>query len=167
MLKSGAWEQRKRHFGGPKGRGNVGLQLCSDAQLVGCLQHRINPNLFGNLARPDSLAFFPAFLHTTGFSLLPQRRGPKAAWSDAVLLEKIREVIAASPFYGEGHRKVWAGAAALCGSARVQDAGAAADARSTSARAVAHVSEGRESIYRHDHHRAAQRSGEWPISFYE
>jgi transposase InsO family protein len=37
-----------------------------------------------------------------------QRRGPKTAWSDAALLEKIREVIAASPFYGEGHRKVWA-----------------------------------------------------------
>jgi transposase InsO family protein len=37
-----------------------------------------------------------------------QRRGPKTAWSDAALLEKIREVLAASPFYGEGHRKVWA-----------------------------------------------------------
>lgn len=37
-----------------------------------------------------------------------QRRGPKTAWSDAALLEKIRAVLAASPFYGEGHRKVWA-----------------------------------------------------------
>jgi hypothetical protein len=37
-----------------------------------------------------------------------RRRGPKTARSDAALLEKIREVIAASPFYGEGHRKVWA-----------------------------------------------------------
>ena len=36
------------------------------------------------------------------------RRGPKTAWSDAALLGKIREVIDASPFYGEGHRKVWA-----------------------------------------------------------
>jgi transposase InsO family protein len=36
------------------------------------------------------------------------RRGPKTAWSDAVLLGNIREVLAASPFYGEGHRKVWA-----------------------------------------------------------
>jgi transposase InsO family protein len=36
------------------------------------------------------------------------RRGPKTAWSDAALLGKIREVIAASPFHGEGHRKVWA-----------------------------------------------------------
>jgi putative transposase len=37
-----------------------------------------------------------------------QRRGPKTAWTDATLTEKIREVLAASPFYGEGHRKVWA-----------------------------------------------------------
>ena len=37
-----------------------------------------------------------------------RRRGPKTAWSDAALLEKIRDVLAASPFYGEGHRKVWA-----------------------------------------------------------
>jgi len=37
-----------------------------------------------------------------------RRRGPKTAWSDSVLLRKIREVLAASPFYGEGHRKVWA-----------------------------------------------------------
>lgn len=37
-----------------------------------------------------------------------RRRGPQTAWSDAALLGKIREVLAASPFYGEGHRKVWA-----------------------------------------------------------
>ncbi len=37
-----------------------------------------------------------------------QRRGPKTAWTDAALSEKIREVIAASPFHGEGHRKIWA-----------------------------------------------------------
>ena len=37
-----------------------------------------------------------------------QRRGPKTAWTDAALTEKIREVLAASPLYGEGHRKVWA-----------------------------------------------------------
>lgn len=36
------------------------------------------------------------------------RRGPKSVWSNAALLDKIHEVIAASPFYGEGHRKVWA-----------------------------------------------------------
>jgi len=37
-----------------------------------------------------------------------QRRGPKTAWTDVALTERIREVLAASPFYGEGHRKVWA-----------------------------------------------------------
>jgi transposase InsO family protein len=37
-----------------------------------------------------------------------RRRGPKTEWSDAALLEKIRAVLAASPFYGEGHRKAWA-----------------------------------------------------------
>src|SRR2546425_332489 len=37
-----------------------------------------------------------------------RRRGPKTEWSDETLTGKIREVLAASPFYGEGHRKVWA-----------------------------------------------------------
>jgi putative transposase len=37
-----------------------------------------------------------------------RRRGPKTEWSDAALLGKIRAVLAESPFYGEGHRKVWA-----------------------------------------------------------
>lgn len=37
-----------------------------------------------------------------------QRRGPKTAHSDAELVEQIRQVIADSPFHGEGHRKVWA-----------------------------------------------------------
>ncbi len=36
------------------------------------------------------------------------RRGPKPKVSDAVLLEAIRADLAASPFTGEGHRKVWA-----------------------------------------------------------
>ena len=37
-----------------------------------------------------------------------QRRGPKPRWSDETLLEAIRAVLAAAPFLGEGHRKVWA-----------------------------------------------------------
>ncbi len=37
-----------------------------------------------------------------------QRRGPKTKYNDAELTEKIRAVIAESPFHGEGHRKVWA-----------------------------------------------------------
>jgi putative transposase len=38
----------------------------------------------------------------------PRKRGPKAPWSDEALIEKIRAVLAGSPFLGEGHRKVWA-----------------------------------------------------------
>lgn len=38
----------------------------------------------------------------------PQRRGPVGPMLDAALLAAIRAVLAASPFHGEGHRKVWA-----------------------------------------------------------
>jgi len=38
----------------------------------------------------------------------PQRPGPVGPMADAALLEQIRAVLAASPFHGEGHRKVWA-----------------------------------------------------------
>jgi len=38
----------------------------------------------------------------------PRKRGPKTRWSDAELTELIREVIKASPWLGEGYRKVWA-----------------------------------------------------------
>ena len=37
-----------------------------------------------------------------------RKRGPRTAWSDEALTERIREQIATSPFRGEGHRKVWA-----------------------------------------------------------
>ena len=37
-----------------------------------------------------------------------QRRGPLGAMSDETLTAAIRSVLAASPFHGEGHRKVWA-----------------------------------------------------------
>jgi transposase InsO family protein len=38
----------------------------------------------------------------------PQKRGPKTAWSDAELTDYIRDILARSPFVGEGYRKVWA-----------------------------------------------------------
>ena len=38
----------------------------------------------------------------------PRRRGPIGPMPDGALLEAIRAVLAASPFHGEGHRKVWA-----------------------------------------------------------
>jgi putative transposase len=37
-----------------------------------------------------------------------QRRGPRGAMSDDALTIAIEEVLASSPFHGEGHRKVWA-----------------------------------------------------------
>ena len=39
---------------------------------------------------------------------LPRRRGPKTAYSDVQLTAAIRAVLAASPWTGEGYRKVWA-----------------------------------------------------------
>jgi len=38
----------------------------------------------------------------------PQRRGPIGAMSDDALTAAIQDVLAASRFHGEGHRKVWA-----------------------------------------------------------
>ena len=38
----------------------------------------------------------------------PKRRGPTGAMSDDDLTAAIRAVLAASPFHGQGHRKVWA-----------------------------------------------------------
>lgn len=38
----------------------------------------------------------------------PRKRGPKTEHSDAWLTERIRAVLSASPFSGEGYRKVWA-----------------------------------------------------------
>lgn len=38
----------------------------------------------------------------------PAKRGPKPTVSDEALLDAIRDDLAASPFTGEGHRKVWA-----------------------------------------------------------
>jgi transposase InsO family protein len=38
----------------------------------------------------------------------PARRGPKTRYTDEQLTGEIRRTIQASPFHGEGHRKVWA-----------------------------------------------------------
>ena len=37
-----------------------------------------------------------------------RKRGPRTAWTEEALTERIREQIASSPVSGEGHRKVWA-----------------------------------------------------------
>ena len=46
--------------------------------------------------------------HRLNHPVESRKRGPRTAWTDEVLTERIREQIAASPFSGEGHRKVWA-----------------------------------------------------------
>ena len=46
--------------------------------------------------------------HRRAYPIEIRKRGPRTAWSDEALTERIREQIAASPFRGEGHRKVWA-----------------------------------------------------------
>ena len=38
----------------------------------------------------------------------PRRRGPEGACSDSALLQHIPAIIEASPFSGEGYRKIWA-----------------------------------------------------------
>jgi putative transposase len=38
----------------------------------------------------------------------PRRPGPVGPMPDAALVDAIRAVLTASPFHGEGHRKVWA-----------------------------------------------------------
>jgi putative transposase len=44
------------------------------------------------------------------------RRGPRGAVSDADVVAAIRAVLHASPFHGEGYRKVWRGCASpACG----------------------------------------------------
>jgi putative transposase len=48
-------------------------------------------------------------------AVVPARRGPKPAISDAALLAAIRADLARSPWTGEGHRKVWARLRALDG----------------------------------------------------
>jgi len=58
------------------------------------------------LGRSRSSVYWSRALARDG--LEPQKRGPKTAYTDAELLGHIREVLDASVFHGEGHRKVWA-----------------------------------------------------------
>jgi putative transposase len=46
--------------------------------------------------------------HTPPKTEPPRRPGPMGPMPDAALLEAIRGALAASPFHGEGHRKIWA-----------------------------------------------------------
>lgn len=49
------------------------------------------------------------YRHRAAPAATPARRcGPIGPMVDAALLGAIRGILAASPFHGEGHRKVWA-----------------------------------------------------------
>ncbi len=55
------------------------------------------------------LARSGVYRHRAPAALGPRRRpGPVGPLPDGALVEAIRRVLAASPFHGEGHRKVWA-----------------------------------------------------------
>jgi transposase InsO family protein len=54
------------------------------------------------------LARSGVYRHLFAAPPVAQRRGPRGAMSDAALTPAIRGVLAASPFHGEGYRKVWA-----------------------------------------------------------
>jgi len=60
------------------------------------------------LAFPRSTIYAERTRESTDMSLQPKRRGPKPQVADTDLLAAIRADLAASPFIGEGHRKVWA-----------------------------------------------------------
>ena len=62
-----------------------------------------------------------------------RRRGPVGAAPDDVLVAHVRRVLEASPFHGEGYRKVWA-KLRVEGRAHLEGAGAAVDAGATTSR---------------------------------
>ena len=55
---------------------------------------------------PRSTVYAARIQGTSPEPSAPAKRGPKTKLSDAELVEKIREVLKASDFLGEGHRKV-------------------------------------------------------------
>lgn len=60
------------------------------------------------IAQHARSTFYAARARVASPSEPPKKRGPKPEWSDKALLAMIRADLDASPFTGEGHRKVWA-----------------------------------------------------------
>ena len=60
------------------------------------------------VCRVWQLARSGVYRHLSAAPPPAQRRGPLGAMSDEALTTATRGVLAASPFHGEGHRKVWA-----------------------------------------------------------
>ena len=69
----------------------------------------VNPHLDRNHCRWRASLYRRRFAMAANEPHPPRRRrGPQGAASDADLLAAIREIIEASPFTGEGYRKIWA-----------------------------------------------------------
>jgi putative transposase len=66
------------------------------------------PYGLATVCRVWRLARSGVYRHLSTAPTAAQRRGPPGAMSDEVLTTAIRGVLAASPFHGEGHRKLWA-----------------------------------------------------------
>jgi len=67
------------------------------------------PYGLAKVCRVWRLARCGVYRHRASQPVLPRRRpGPSGAMPDADLVQAIRNVLAASPFHGEGHRKIWA-----------------------------------------------------------
>src|SRR5215208_5514217 len=66
------------------------------------------PYGLATVCRVWRLARSGVYRHLCAPTSAAQRRGPLGAMSDEALTTAIRGVLAASPFHGEGHRKVWA-----------------------------------------------------------
>ena len=85
------------------------------------------------------------------------KRGPKPPQSDAELTAAVRAVIAASPFHGEGHRKIWARLRVQgLRTSKRRDVGRDARCRLARPCAAAHAGR-RPSPRRHHRHRQSQR----------
>jgi hypothetical protein len=86
--------------------------------------------------------------------IIRAKRGPKTAVSNAEIVEAIRAVLAATPFHGEGYRKV-RGAAGASGPGHRRQARLAVDADASPARPAAlGTAEWQSGACRHDHHHA-------------
>jgi putative transposase len=66
------------------------------------------PYGLATVCRTWRLARSTVYRHRVPAPCAPRRPGPAGPMPDAELVGAIRAVLAASPFHGEGHRKVWA-----------------------------------------------------------
>src|SRR3954452_15054135 len=91
-------------------KGRVELKIFPNNQLGGdtdMLSQVRNGSI--TFFTPSALVIATVVRHLSSSRPEPPRRpGPGGPMPDAGLVEAIRAVLTASPFHGEGHRKVWA-----------------------------------------------------------